>query len=130
MECDLTRIADCQCGGVHLTCEGEPTRVSVCHCLACQKRSGSAFAAQARYARGQIAVAGETREFIRIADSGEHIYQHFGPACGTGLFYYLKASPDITAVPVGLFADPQLPAPRYSVYEDRKHPWVEIATAR
>jgi hypothetical protein len=37
------RIASCSCGQLHLTCTGEPGRVSMCHCLECQKRTGSVF---------------------------------------------------------------------------------------
>ena len=44
-----TRDASCSCGQLHLTCEGEPVRISVCHCLACQQRTGSAFGVQARH---------------------------------------------------------------------------------
>ena len=33
---------------------------------------------------------------------------------------------DAIAIPVGLFCDPQFPAPKYSVWEARKHPWVGI----
>jgi hypothetical protein len=43
-----TRTASCRCGALRAICEGEPVQVSVCHCLECQRRSGSAFAAQAR----------------------------------------------------------------------------------
>ena len=44
-----TRRASCTCGQLHLETTGEPVRVSVCHCLDCQRRTGSAFAAQARF---------------------------------------------------------------------------------
>jgi len=36
-----SREATCSCGRLRLTAEGEPVRVSVCHCLGCQRRSGS-----------------------------------------------------------------------------------------
>ena len=32
----------------------------------------------------------------------------------------------MVAVPVGAFADPTFPAPKFSVYEHRKHPWVVV----
>jgi hypothetical protein len=34
--------------------------------------------------------------------------------------------PGLVAIPVGAFADPGFPRPRFSVWEGRKHPWVEI----
>jgi hypothetical protein len=32
--------------------------------------------------------------------------------------------PEFVAVPVGAFADPELPSPTVSVWEERKHAWV------
>lgn len=122
----MTRSAECQCGGIRVLCEGEPMRVSVCHCLACQRRSGSAFAVQARYHRSQIRLIGQTREFVRTADSGNRVFQQFCPRCGTGVTYHLEDAPEIVAVAVGLFADPEFPRPGVSVYESRKYPWVTM----
>ena len=42
------RTASCSCGQLRLACEGEPVRISICHCLECQKRTCSVFAMQAR----------------------------------------------------------------------------------
>ena len=33
--------AACSCGQLHLTIEGEPVRISMCHCLECQRRTGA-----------------------------------------------------------------------------------------
>jgi hypothetical protein len=41
--------ACCSCGQLQVTTTGEPVRISVCHCLACQRRTGSAFGVQARF---------------------------------------------------------------------------------
>jgi|HubBroStandDraft_6_1064221.scaffolds.fasta_scaffold60507_2 hypothetical protein len=30
--------AACSCGHLRLTCQGDPVRVSMCHCLECQRR--------------------------------------------------------------------------------------------
>lgn len=43
------QTASCNCGQLSLSVSGDPIRVSVCHCNACQKRTGSAFGVQARY---------------------------------------------------------------------------------
>lgn len=44
-----TRTASCSCGQLQIEVQGEPVRVSVCHCLACQRRTGSLFGEQARF---------------------------------------------------------------------------------
>jgi hypothetical protein len=120
------RIATCRCGQLRATCTGEPVRVSVCHCLACQKRSGSAFAAQARWPDTGVELAGEFGEWSCRSDSGSRATFRFCPTCGATVAYANEGLPGTTAVPVGAFADPDFPPPKFSVYEERKHRWVAI----
>ena len=122
----IRRTASCRCGRLRAECVGEPVRVSVCHCLACQQRSGSAFSAQARWPDAQVTLTGERREWVRTADSGNSVNYLFCPDCGSTIAYTIDGWPGVTAVPLGAFADPQFPGPAFSVYEHRKHAWVEI----
>lgn len=121
------RKASCRCGRLTATCRGEPVRISVCHCLACQQRSGSAFAVQARWPDRDVRLDGEWRTWERIADSGGRATYRFCPTCGSTIAYVNDTMPGLTAVPVGAFADPDFPPPRFSVYERRRHCWVAIA---
>ena len=43
----MTRTAQCGCGRVRISVDGEPLLVGACHCDFCQKRTGSIFAVQA-----------------------------------------------------------------------------------
>ena len=124
-----TRTATCRCGQLRAICEGEPVRVSVCHCLDCQKRSGSAFAAQARWPDAHVAVTGETKTWVRTADSGHRVTYRFCPHCGSTVAYVIEGWPNVTAVPLGAFADPEFPAPKFSVYEHRRHTWAAVLGA-
>lgn len=102
-------------------------RVSVCHCLSCQRRSGSAFAAQARFGSESVHVVGEHRAYVRISDEGDERSFHFCPECGATVFYTIPTDPDLVAVPVGVFEDPlSLPPPIRSIYEVRMHPWLAL----
>jgi len=122
-----SRRASCSCGQLSLNCEGDPIRVSICHCLACQKRTGSVFGVQARFARDQItSITGESKRYTRIGDSGGSADFHFCPDCGATLYWELSGLPGFIAVPVGAFADPHFPPPRISIYEERQHPWAII----
>jgi hypothetical protein len=42
------------------------------------------------------------------------------------VFYKVGSQPDVVAVPVGAFANPSFPPPTVSVYESRRHPWVQM----
>lgn len=121
-----TRHAECSCGQLTATTQGEPVRISVCHCLSCQRRSGSAFAAQARFPRERVKVTGRATQYVRTADSGNKLVFNFCPDCGATVYYWAEAIPEIIAVPLGAFADPAFPAPKFSVYEARRHPWARI----
>jgi hypothetical protein len=124
----ITRTAACSCGQLRAEAEGEPIRVSVCHCLACQRRTGSAFAVQARFPRDRVHVTGEAREFVRSADDdGEPRTFSFCPHCGSTVYFVLGSQPDAVAIPVGAFADPEFPPPVRSMYHaSRRHPWVGL----
>ena len=125
----MTRTAACSCGQLRVTCEGEPVRISMCHCLACQTRTGSVFGVQARFPRERVTFEGRATRFSRPADSGNIVTYSFCPICGSRLFWELSISPDLIAVAVGNFADPNFPPPRHSVYESRRHTWTQNASA-
>jgi hypothetical protein len=123
-----TRTASCRCGQLTATVTGDPVRVSVCHCLNCKKRSGSAFAAHARWPADQVEIEGRSKSFEKVADSGNHATFHFCPDCGSDVHYENHGKFDgLVAIPLGAFDDPYFLKPGYSVWEKRKHDWVEIS---
>ena len=102
----------------------------MCHCLACQQRTGSVFGVQARFAREQITqIEGASSEYVRTGDSGGHARFHFCPSCGSTVYWELDGAPGIVGVAVGAFADPHFGTPTRSVYESRRHAWVHIPDA-
>lgn len=122
----MTRRAACSCGQLHLACEGEPVRVSMCHCLECQQRTGAVFGNQAWFEGQQVTISGSSTSFERSSDTGNSLTFHFCPVCGSTVFWEAKGVPGQIAVAVGSFADPDFPAPRHSVWERRRHSWVKI----
>lgn len=120
-----TRIASCSCGRLKVTCEGEPHRVSVCHCLECQRRTGSPFGAAGWFREDQVKVEGTASEWKRVGDEGGRITFRFCPTCGSAVCWTGSYAPGSIAVAVGSFGDPTFPAPTVEVYEERRHPWLE-----
>jgi hypothetical protein len=122
-----THRAECSCGQLSATCSGEPVRVSVCHCLACKRRSGSAFSWNARFPEDAVAITGRATVFTRTGDEGGHVIYSFCPECGTTVHYRIDTQPGLIAIPAGAFADAAFPPPFLSYYhETRRNPWVEI----
>ena len=121
-----TRHATCSCGQLRVACEGEPVRVSICHCLECQRRTGSVFGAQARFPETQVRIEGRSTVWSRPGDSGGAVTLHFCPVCGSTVYWRIQAVPDLVAVAIGAFADPGFGSPRHSVYERSRHGWVVV----
>jgi hypothetical protein len=123
-----SRVASCSCGQLQYRCEGEPWRVVICHCLECQKRTGSAFGLQANFARDQVVpLKGVARTFPRVADSGRTITFHFCPNCGSSVVLEWSEDTDRIGVTVGSFAEPDFLPPVRSIYESRMHPRIVFA---
>ena len=120
-----TRTASCSCGQLRIEVQGTPG-VGICHCLACQKRTGSVFAALAAF-MPPYKVSGTATEYIRTGDQGSRYNFRFCPVCGTTL-YHTEVGRDqsFVLVAVGAFADPDFPAPEDSVYNCRRHAWVQL----
>ena len=45
----MERVGQCHCGSLRVIATGEPDRVYLCHCKACQRRTGTAFHFGATY---------------------------------------------------------------------------------
>jgi hypothetical protein len=121
-----SRTASCCCGQLRIEVRGEPRGVGVCHCLACQQRTGSVFAALAGFAP-PYTVTGRATEYVRTGDQGARFRFRFCPVCGSTVFHTEEGQEHRSvSVAVGAFADPAFPAPRVSVYASRRHPWVQL----
>lgn len=80
-----TRSGGCLCGAVRYEAAWPPLALVVCHCRNCQKQSGSALSVVAMLARDALTVTGEMRMFEDRGSSGQPVYRHFCPTCGSPL---------------------------------------------
>ena len=120
------RRAACSCGQLSLTVEGEPTRVSMCHCRECQRRTGAVISNQARFRREQVTPSGQSAIWKRTAESGNALTFHFCPTCGSTVYWEGEGFPGHVAIAIGNFADPAFPPPTIAVWEEERHPWVVL----
>jgi hypothetical protein len=121
------RIASCDCGQLRIELTGELLGTGVCHCLSCQRRTGSVFATLAGFAP-PWEVTGTATEYLRTGDAGSVARFRFCPVCGTTLYHTPEEAtpPTMVLVAVGAFGDPSFPPPQDSVYDCRRHPWVQL----
>ncbi|MBN9499315.1 MAG: GFA family protein [Alphaproteobacteria bacterium] len=120
----MARMAKCVCGGLVVTCTGEPKKVSLCHCQACQRRTGSSYGVAAFFDREDVRAEGPSKSYSRPSDKGFPVDFHFCPNCGSTVYWEPQRMPNLIAVGIGAFADPSFPAPTQAVYTQYRHPWV------
>ena len=125
----VTRVATCACGSLKVRCTGDPIKVSLCHCLDCQRRTGSTYGIAAFFRREDVEPQGATRSYTRQSDRGHPVTFQFCPDCGSTVLWRPHRKPDVVAVAVGSFADPAFPAPTQAVYSEHRHPWVGFASS-
>jgi hypothetical protein len=121
--------ARCGCGGLTLLLRGVPKLVVACHCVDCQRRTGSPFGVGAFYPADTVTISGKFKEFTRDAASGGRVHNFFCPNCGSTVYWTAENLPSFIGVAVGGLVDPQYPVPAKSIFEQTKHGWVVIDAA-
>jgi hypothetical protein len=120
-----TRLAQCCCGALRARTIDEPILVAACSCQQCQRRTGSVMGVNTFWLPDQVSIEGETTSFSRTSERGGRVIYHFCPRCGSTLHWEIPdLRPGWIAVAGGAFADPDLPPPMISVWEQFKHRWI------
>ena len=118
--------AQCRCGALKLKVNEQAKSTIACHCLACQRRTGSLFGIGAFYSVDSVEMFGASTEFVHIGDSGRKVRNYFCPTCGSTVYWKPDALPTMIGVAVGALAAPDSPAPSLSIFERSKHHWVQF----
>jgi hypothetical protein len=91
----MERIGQCHCGSLRVVATGDSERVYICHCKACQRRTGTAFHFGATYLKERVRLGGERRIYEREADTGYRIRFHFCPTCGSTTYWEGDRNPAV-----------------------------------
>src|SRR5262249_53477920 len=90
----MERAACCHCGSLRATVTGEPTVVNVCHCKACQRRTGAVMHSGVYFAKSQVRIEGPEKVYTRDAQEGRKISFHFCPTCGSSVYWDFDLRPE------------------------------------
>ncbi len=82
------------------------------------------FGAQARFASDAVTIDGQSKDYVRVGESGHAARFQFCAECGSTVFWQSDALQGFITVAVGAFADPDFPQPQVSVYEEHQHAWM------
>jgi hypothetical protein len=122
--------ATCACGAVKVSLKGTVYSMLMCSCLDCQKATGTGHATIAIVDPTSVTIAGNTKSFVRPADSGATFTRYFCPHCGTPLYGQSSRAQRSLMLPVGLFGiEAAWFAPTQLIFSRSHHDWDAIAEA-
>jgi hypothetical protein len=114
----------CACGAVRYRLASEPMFVHCCHCLDCQRQTGSAFVLNALIEATRVDVNGATHATRMPTDSGLPHDIHRCGQCETALWSEYGGRWQIRFVRVGTLDTPAALQPDVHIYTRSKAPWV------
>jgi hypothetical protein len=116
----------CSCGAVRYRLASEPLFVHCCHCLNCQRQTGSAFVVNVLIEADRVELlAGEPRRVDVPRDAGKDQEIWRCPACEIAV-YSKYSRPDVSFVRAGTLDDPAAVAPDVHIFTRSKLPWVTL----
>jgi hypothetical protein len=123
---DAEREGGCACGAVRYRLASEPLFVHCCHCLNCQRQTGSAFVVNVLIETDRVELLDGEPEPIavpRSAGKKQKIWRC--PTCQTAL-YSQYTTPRVRFVRAGTLDDPASVAPDVHIFTRSKLPWVTL----
>jgi hypothetical protein len=116
----------CLCKGVRYKLEAEPSMVRACWCRVCQYFAAGGATVNAIFPKSAIAIEGETRDYVSVADSGAVMHRRFCPTCGTHLFSEAEPRPHLIIIRVGTLDEPDAVRPMATIWTRSAPSWACI----
>jgi hypothetical protein len=125
----VLREGGCACGAIRYRLESDPLFIHCCHCLNCQRQTGSAFAINLMIEASHVAMtagAPQPVEVPRDDGSTQRIFRC--PTCQVAVFSEYRR-PELWFVRAGTLDRPSEVAPDVHIYTRSKVSWVTIPAA-
>jgi hypothetical protein len=116
----------CSCGAVRYRLTSEPLFVHCCHCLNCQRQTGSAFVINLLIEADRVELlSGEPQPFDVPRDDGSMQRIYRCPACKVAV-YSQYTSPEFFYVRAGTLDEPRRITPDVHIFTKSKVDWVVL----
>ena len=98
----------CLCGAVRYQTQGEPSRITICHCRFCQRATGAAYMVEPIFRPEDVSVTrGVPSIYTHTSEgSGKRLHIHSCSVCATKLYVTFERFPDFCGIYSGTFDDP------------------------
>src|SRR3954464_9638434 len=116
----------CHCGTICYEAEVEAVSVNICHCLDCQRLSGSAFRAGIVVPADRFRLlTGKPREYVKVADSGAKRVHAFCETCGSPVYSCAPDKPQSYSLRLGALSEKDgLGRPSRQIWTKRRLSWM------
>jgi hypothetical protein len=117
----------CHCEDITFTAVIDPTKVRGCHCIDCQKLSGTAFRTTVMSEPdGVIFTKGKAKEYIKIAANGNRRAHGFCQHCGSSLYVTTEEKSNrIYGIRVGTLEQRNDLIPCFQTWHRSAVPWLK-----
>lgn len=120
------REGGCSCGTVRYRLGSEPLIVHCCHCLNCQRQTGSAFVINLLIEGDRVELlAGEPQPVDVPRDDGSTQRVYRCPGCQVAVFSEY-GWPELKFVRAGTLDEPSAVKPDVHIFTRSKVPWVAL----
>jgi hypothetical protein len=122
----VLREGGCACGAVRYRLTSDPLFTHCCHCLNCQRQTGSAFVINLLIEADRVELlAGDPQPVDVPRDDGSEQRIFRCPACQVAVFS-LYTRPEVRFVRGGTLDDPSGVRPDVHIFTRSKLPWVAL----
>ncbi|PLB40332.1 GFA family protein [Aspergillus candidus] len=125
-----SKTGSCLCGAVKYTITGVPEHFYLCHCISCQKATGSVFGANCWYKKSVRQITQGNHSITTYQDkspeSGNPLQRSFCTTCGSNLFISNDTMDKLGAVSVtsGTIDDQSGLRPTLEVWGRGRREWL------
>ncbi|HEV8251058.1 MAG TPA: GFA family protein [Gaiellaceae bacterium] len=122
----VAREGGCSCGAVRYRLSSDPLFVHCCHCLNCQRQTGSAFVINLLIEADRVDVlSGDPQPVDVPRDDGSSQRIYRCPSCQIAVFSRYTR-PDVLFVRSGTLDEPSSVSPDVHIFTRSKLPWVTL----
>ena len=120
------REGGCACGAVRYRLRSEPLFVHCCHCLNCQRQTGSAFVINLLVEADRMELLAEEPQPVEVPRDDGSVQRIFRcRSCQVAVFSEY-GWPELRFVRSGTLDDPSAVTPDVHIYTRSKLPWVAL----
>lgn len=120
-----TLEGSCLCGAVHYVCEGALGPIAMCHCRACRKAQGTAFATNSPIDASVFRLIAGSEHLREFASSPGKL-RAFCSACGSPVYSRRADLPGVLRLRIGTLDTPIDARPSHHIHAASRAEWEVI----